>query len=134
MNTNKDELAFALFRRALIDSVGKRRMDLNITGKQSPVYDSYRDELNEQGIKTSWSADGKTRAYWYSLAAEALRQLNGDPLTALPKPLTCWQCNGTGRLFVVTEEGLHPRAAKAQGKLERQECNACNGTGAPGIE
>lgn len=129
MNTNKDDLAFALFRRHLIDQVEKRRMDLSITGQKSSAYDFYRDELDERGIKTSWSADGKTRSYWYSLAAEALRQLNGDELTSLPQSLTCRQCNGTGALFVVTEEGLHPRVAKAQGKLERQTCNVCEGTG-----
>lgn len=129
MSANKDELAFTLFRRAQIDSVEKRRMDLAITGRNSPGYDPYRDELDERGIKTSWSADGKTRAYWYALASEALRLLNGDPLTALPPPLTCAQCNGTGFLYVVTEEGLHPRVAKAQGKIERRSCNACGGTG-----
>jgi len=129
MNVNKDELAFALFRRAQIDSVEKRRMDMSISGRKSPGYDPYRDELDEQGIRTSWAADGRTRAYWYSLASEALRQLNGDSLTALPPSLTCGQCSGTGFLYVVTEKGLHPRVAKAQGKIERQSCNACGGTG-----
>ncbi len=126
---DKDLLAFTLFRRAQIDQVEMRRMGNRTTSRKSQFYDPYRDELTEQGIKTSWDADSKTRAYWYALAAEAIRLADNEKLTHLPQSLTCLQCRGTGRLFVVTEEGLEPRTAKAQGKLELQACNACGGTG-----
>ena len=131
MRTDKDSLAFALFRRARIDQVEKRRMDNGTTSNKSQYYDPDRDELTERQIKTSWAADGRMRAYWYSLAAEAMRMIKGEELTPLPSPLSCLQCRGTGRLYVTTEEGLEPRVAKAQGKLELQTCNACNGTGTP---
>ena len=124
LRLDKDQLAFTLFRRAQIDQVEMRRM-----GNRTTFYDPDREKLTEQGIKTSWYADSKTRAYWYALAAEAIRFADNEELTHLPQSLTCLQCRGTGRLFVVTEEGLEPRTAKAQGKLELQACNACGGTG-----
>lgn len=127
----KDSLAFALFRRARIDQVEKRRMDNGTTSNKSQYYDPDRDELTERQIKTSWAADGRMRAYWYLLAAEAMRTIKGEELTPLPSSLSCLQCRGTGMLYVLTEEGLEPRVAKAQDKLELQVCNACNGAGTP---
>lgn len=87
---DKDQLAFTLFRRAQIDQVEMRRM-----GNRTTFYDPYRDELTEQGIKTSWHADSRTRAYWYALAAEAIRFADNEELTHLPQSLTCLQCSGT---------------------------------------
>jgi hypothetical protein len=87
---DKDTLAFALFRRAQIDQTEKRRIDLGITSRRSQSYIRCEDELTEQQIRTSWSADGKTRAYWYLLAAEVLRVMKGEELTVLPSSLPEW--------------------------------------------
>lgn len=65
-----DALAFVLFRRHLIDAVETGRLD---------------QQLSESGIKTSWSADGKTRAYWYQLAHAALGEFVGDAPMPIPE-------------------------------------------------
>ncbi len=120
MDELKDRLAYALFRRHQIDEVEYTRYRLGLNqpgdGIGTSVYNSYRHELTEQAIKTSWSADGATRAKWHQLAAEAMRLMHNEPLTELPKRLSCTACNGYGRL------------AKVGGL---QTCEACGGSGIP---
>ncbi len=66
----KDRIARALFRRHLIDAIETGRIEA-------------RSYQRESQIETSWSADGKTRAYWYALADEAIKVMDGEPLTPL---------------------------------------------------
>jgi hypothetical protein len=63
-----DEMAFALFRRHLIDADESKRL---------------AGPLTESGIQLSWSADGRQRAYWYLLAREAFRMVNAESPTPL---------------------------------------------------
>jgi hypothetical protein len=128
----KDKVAKALFRRHLIDRVEVDRTNLGLSTLSDTnrhVYDRHRHELTEASVETSWAADGRNRAYWYALAGEVLRTLKGAPLSELPTRLSCEQCGGTGRVYVPTEAGLEPRAAKAQGKLALETCNTCGGSG-----
>src|SRR5262249_28343472 len=69
----KEDLARALHRRHLIGAIATGRIEARFYQRESD-------------LDTTWKADGRTRAYWYQLADEAISVMLRDELTALPKP------------------------------------------------